>query len=203
MTPKPASKQTIAVDIDEVLTPHFQDLINWYNATYNTSLTLLDNHPTDTKNWGTDSIVEAVQRVQKFFETQEFKKSQPFEEAKSAVNQLSRRYKMISITSRDTIIEQLTREWLNQHFPELFKEAHFAAMYSLDNKAKPKAEIARSVGVDFMIDDSLEHITNASKAGIIGLLFGNYPWNQTDELPSGVVRVQNWQAVLDYFDGVS
>lgn len=197
---KPANKPMIAVDIDEVLTPHFQDLINWYNLQYGTKLTLTDNHPTDTSNWGTETIIEAVKRVQKFFETEAFKNSQPFAEAKNAVKLLSKNYEMVIITSRDTIIEKLTRDWLDHHFPELFRDAHFAAMYSLDNKARPKAVIAKDIGVEFMIDDSLEHITNAAKLGITGLLFGNYPWNQTDRLPGGVTRVKNWQEVLDYFD---
>jgi uncharacterized HAD superfamily protein len=33
-----------------------------------------------------------------------------------------------------------------------------------------------------------------------GVLFGNYPWNQVDKLPDNVVRVNNWQEVLEYFD---
>jgi uncharacterized HAD superfamily protein len=196
-----ASKGVIAVYIDEVLTPHFQYLMDWYNREYGTKLTLANNHPKTTEGWGTDKIEEAIKRVQRFFDTDEFKESKPFEEAIASVKQLSRSYEMVIITSRDTIIEHLTRGWLDRHFPELFKEAHFTAMFSLEGKNRSKAEVAKNLGVRYLIDDSLEHIEAASEAGINGLLFGDYPWNQTDKLPNGVVRVKNWKEVLEYFDG--
>ncbi|HET7827468.1 MAG TPA: hypothetical protein VFK97_01205, partial [Candidatus Saccharimonadales bacterium] len=67
-----AGKPTIAVDIDEVLAPHFQGLIDWYNAEHNTRLTLEHNHPNDPRPWGTSDYNEAIRRVQKYFDTPDF-----------------------------------------------------------------------------------------------------------------------------------
>jgi hypothetical protein len=39
-----------------------------------------------------------------------------------------------------------------------------------------------------------------AEAGVDGLLFGNYPWNQSKELPSNVRRVANWAEVKEYFN---
>ncbi|HSW78446.1 MAG TPA: hypothetical protein VLF88_00290 [Candidatus Babeliales bacterium] len=195
------NKPIIAVDIDEVLTPHFQDLIDWYNKQYGTRLTLANNHPKTPEGWGTESIEEAVKRVQEFFDTEQFRQSEPFNEAKNAAKQLSQKYDLVIITARDTIVEKITRDWISKHFPELFSDVHFAAMYSLDNRAKPKSEIAKMIGVDYLIDDSLEHITSSAAEGIKGLLFGEYPWNQVGELPEGVTRVKDWPEILEYFDG--
>lgn len=198
--PKLANKPIIAVDIDEVLTPHFQDLIYWYNNQYGTKLTLANNHPKTVEGWGTNTIEEAVKRVHKFFETESFKNSQPFEEAVSATKRISEHYEMVIVTSRDTLVEQITREWLNDYFPKLFQEVHFTAFYSLNGKARSKASVAKDAGVSYMIDDSLDHIIAAAEMGIKGLLFGNYPWNQAETLPIGVARVKDWQGILEYFE---
>jgi uncharacterized HAD superfamily protein len=195
------TSKTIAVDIDEVLMPHFQDLIDWYNKQYGTELTLLDNHPTDPRPWGTDSFEEAIRRVHRFFDTQMFKDSKPFSEAKHAVRKLSRNYEMIVITARDTILERVTRDWLDEHFKELFTATHFTARYNLEGEIQTKASVALTNKTDYLIDDALDHCEDAAKVGIKALLFGDYPWNQTDKLPKGVVRVKNWQEVLDYFEG--
>lgn len=192
------AKLVVAIDIDEVLMPHFQDLIKYYNRLYGTHLTLSDNHPKDTKNWGTSDRNEAITRVQKFFSTDEFKKSQPFEEAKQAVKMLAERYKLVVITSRDTIIEESTRQWLNEHFVELFDEVHFTSMYSLDgSKSGSKAQIGKELNIDYLIDDSFDHIQEASENNIKGLLFGDYPWNKDVTLPENVQRVKDWKEVLE------
>jgi len=194
-----SSKPIIAVDIDEVLMPHFQDLADYYNRLYGTQLTLADNHPKDTKNWGTDSFEVAVRRVQKFFETDEFKNSQPFEEAKEATRLLAEHYTLVVITSRDTLIEEVTRDWLNRHFAELFQDAHFTSLYNLEGKSTSKAAVSQAIKADYLIDDGFDHILEASRIGVRGLLFGDYPWNGHQELPPGVVRVKDWDAVLAYF----
>jgi uncharacterized HAD superfamily protein len=198
--PKTANKPIIAVDIDEVLMPHFQDLADWYNKNYGTKLTLANNHPKNTEGWGTDSFEEAVRRVQKFLVSDTFKKSKPFEEAKDAIRQLAQKYKLVVITSRDDLVRETTHRWLTTHFENLFEETHFTAMYSLKGGARHKADIAKEMGVDYLIDDSLEHIEKAIEAGITGLLFGDYPWQRKELIPTRAVRVKNWQEVLEYFD---
>lgn len=201
--PKPASKPIIAIDIDEVLTPHFQDLIDWYNRKYKTKLTLKHNHPTDPRPWGTDDINVAIRRVHGYYETPQFLNSQPYEEAIRALRHLSRDYSLVVITARDTIIEKVTRDWLDEHFGELISEAHFTARYSLMGKVRTKVSVCLEIGAEYLIDDGLENVIEASAAGIKVLLYGDYPWNETKELPPNVTRVKDWQEVLEYFDGRS
>jgi uncharacterized HAD superfamily protein len=195
------SKPIIAVDVDEVLVPHFQDLIDWYNDTYGTKLVMADNHPTDTTNWGTKSVEEAVRRVHNFYETGVFKQAVPFAEAKAAVRKLAERYKLVVVTARDTILEEATRQWLSEHFEEFFAEAHFTAQYSLEGKSRSKADVCVESGASYLVDDDLSNILKASALGVKGILFADYPWSQADELPANVTRCLDWEAVLEYFDG--
>ena len=191
--------ETIAIDIDEVLLPHFQDVITYYNNMYGTKLTLADNHAGVIANWNAESREEAIRRVQKFFDTDDFKNSKPFEEAKEAVKILSTGYRLIVVTGRDTIVRETTNNWLNQHFKDLFDEVHFTNMYSLDGNARTKLSVCKNAGVNWLIDDSYDHIAEAASGGIGGILFGEYPWNVNRSLPDNVARAKNWQAVLEHF----
>lgn len=194
------ARETIAVDIDDVLVPHVEDLITWHNREYGTDMDLVSYHSRDPKDWGSDTIEEAIKRVQKFFVTPDFLEAQPIEEALDALKKLSQRYELIVITARDGIIEEVTREWLDKHFPELFKEAHFTARFNLEGKSLSKADIGKNAGAQYLIDDTLDNVIEASKTGVTALLFGEYPWNQIDELPEGLIRLKDWQEVLEYFN---
>lgn len=194
-------RQIIAVDIDEVLLPHFQDLIAWYNGQYGTKLTLAHNHPVDPTPWGTKDIAVAVKRVHKFFETDIFQYSKPFDEALDVLVALSKTYDLVIITARDTLIEDLTREWLALHFPGLFKEIQFTAFYSLDGNRRSKAAVAKELNADFLIDDDINHCEAAAKVGIQALLFGKYPWNSVKQVSHPkIIRVTDWAGVKGYFD---
>lgn len=197
------SKPTIAVDIDEVLVPHSEHLINWYNQEYGTNLGLEDNHSPDPEVWGVKTKEEAIKRVQRYFSHPRWTEAQPLDESVAALRKLDQKYNLIVVTSRDTILEKVTRNWINQHFKEIFKAAHFVAEYNLEGKSRSKAAVCLSVGADYLIDDRLDIVKEASRVEISCILFGDYPWNQAEKLPSGVVRVKNWQEVLEYFDAES
>jgi uncharacterized HAD superfamily protein len=197
-----SNKPVIAVDCDDVLLPHFENLIDWYNSTYGTNLELADNGNEELGKWGARSIEQAIRNVQAYFETDEFKNAEPMREASTSLLHLKKDYDLIIVTARDTIIEKTTRSWVNEHFTELFEDVHFAAKYSLEGKRRSKAEILRKTGAQYLIDDSLDNIQAALDEGMKAILFGNYPWNQLDTLPDGVVRCADWLAVLEYFDGI-
>jgi uncharacterized HAD superfamily protein len=196
-----ASKQTIAVDIDDVLVPHVEDLISWHNREYGTNMDLVHYHSRNPKDWGSETIEDAIKRVQRFFTTPDFLDAQPMESAAEVLAELSKRYNLIVITSRDNIIEDVTNDWLNNHFPEVFKEAHFTARFNLEGKSGKKSAVALDAKAKYLIDDTLENVIETAEAGIDVLLFGDYPWNQIEKLPERVTRVHNWTQVLEYFDG--
>ncbi|HSX43078.1 MAG TPA: hypothetical protein VLF59_03245 [Candidatus Saccharimonadales bacterium] len=197
------SKPIIAVDIDEVLLPHFQDLMTWHNVTYGTSLTLADNGSKDISKWGAASYEDAIRRVHAFFKDEMFLSQQPFGEARQVLGWLDSCYDLVIVTARDTIIEAVTRDWLDEHFADLFKGVHFTAQYNLEGKSRTKAEALHEIGASYLIDDSPSNILPALEAGLWCVLFGDYPWNQLEPLPEGVVRCKDWDAVKEYFDGIT
>ena len=48
------------------------------------------------------------------------------------------------VTSRQHCIRQPTLAWVQEHFPDVFREVHFGNHWALEGKSKAKSEICRS-----------------------------------------------------------
>ncbi len=62
-----------------------------------------------------------------------------------------------------------------------------------------KSEACLQHNAEYLIDDLMHYIEEAATAGINGLLFGNYPWNQPTPIHPKIRRTVDWTAVLNYF----
>jgi uncharacterized HAD superfamily protein len=201
MTQNPANKPVIAVDIDDVLVPFAEGLVSHHNQTYGTKLRLEEvKHHNFGEYWGV-SHEEYLRRAWKWM-IDTHKSAMPVPGAVEAIKQLHQRYRIAVITFRSAPLKDITIGWLDRNLSGYVDEpvllgdkegtgAHIAT----------KAEVCQRIGARTLIDDHLKPIIEASEAGIQGLLFGDYPWNQAKELPDKVRRVRNWQEVLEYFDG--
>ena len=96
------------------------NLVDWHNLKYGTTLGLADNYSEDLNVWGTNSIEEAIKRVQKFFAQRHFYDAKPFQQAQKALKNLKKDYNLVVITARDVIVEKETLAWVEKHFPEVF-----------------------------------------------------------------------------------
>ncbi len=148
--------------------------------------------------WPTGSAEGAI--VFENYKNQVTTEIAPVSGAVEALGNLSTKYDVIIMTSRDITVEKITRGWLNRQFPDVFKDVHLLGNKYESVKYRPKAAVCKELGVFCLIDDSLRPIRETAAVGIKALLFGDYPWNQAKELPEGVTRAKNWQEVLEYFD---
>ncbi len=73
--------------------------------------------------------------------------------------------------------------------------------WNLDKQGRviQKSTACLEHNAQYLIDDLPYYIQAAASAGITGLLFGDYPWNQHFSSIQPVERVPNWQAVENYF----
>lgn len=73
----------------------------------------------------------------------------------------------------------------------------------LEYISKPKSVICQEIGVDVLIDDSIEHALDCSHLNMNVLLYdkqGKYNWNHYQkQLPNNVHRVFNWKQVMTQF----
>lgn len=197
------SRETIAVDADDVLGAENEAMRLFINETYG------QNHsPEDyeikgeywgywEQVWGVDQE-EAQRRYEAFIDSGVHAHLTVIEGAIDGIAELEKDYDLVVVTSRKDRFVDITHTWLSQHFPQLFKGVEFVHAWSGDKEAN-KAIICEGIGASYLIDDNLGHCTDVAEVGVIGILFGNYGWNKGKELPSGVIHIPTWQLVTDYF----
>lgn len=198
-------RQIIAVDIDDVLSRTAPSILEFSNERWGHSHTLEDFNEQLSVMWQVEGD-EASRRWQEFMESGLIEEYDVIPAAREALEQLSGKYKLIAVTSRRDSLLDITKEWLSSNYPDLIEEVIGAQIYGegkLDAHVLTKAEVLERLGADYLIDDQPKHCIGAAGVGVQAVLFGGYPWNTQFDLPDGVVRCNDWQAVLEYFDGKS
>ncbi|KAG0307338.1 hypothetical protein BGZ98_000513 [Dissophora globulifera] len=206
-----APRKVIAVDLDEVLARTSLAIAEFHNDTYGTSLTMEDFVSYDyTKIWG-GTREESIVKWRLFFDSPYFLKVEPVEGSLETLKLLkSRRYSLVIVTARQQFVADLTKKFVDRHFPGIFESIYFANHYLTEQEkmtfvSKPKSVICRDVHAELLIDDSLENAAEVARAGIPVLLFdlqGAYKWNKLEDgqqLPEKVTRVQSWKEVQSWF----
>jgi len=75
-------------------------------------------------------------------------------------------------------------------------ELIFSSNPYIKTKGKTKGEICKELGIDFMIEDSVEHSEICAKEGIKVFLL-NKPWNKNCIDHENIIRVKSWNEILD------
>jgi len=109
----------------------------------------------------------------------EMHQTPPSKECLEVVQALSKRYKLYIITARQHKFEEITRRYVEEHFPGMFSGIGLANYYGPGPRFT-KSELCKRHGCQLLIDDLKKNIQELE--GIAGLLFGKYPWNQEEGL---------------------
>ncbi len=193
------TKKIIAVDIDEVLFPFLDEFLKHHNKLYGSEL---KSHEFEAYDFGAKLNISAAEETKRIYDfTVQLSNSQvePIKLAQDSIAKLSTKYDLEIVTARHSKFEDVTIHWLETHFPKFFKNVSMIGYAPIMDKPLTKAEVCLASGAIALIDDSLLHITEAAAAGIEGILFGNYSWNQMDKLPENVTRCISWPEVLAHF----
>lgn len=200
-----STRLIIAIDVDDVLAVENEAVRLFANEHYGHTHTAED-YMVPGEYWGYWEKIQGVdpeefgRRYGEYVASGAKGRLRVVDGALEMVRRLKRDYELVIVTSREAHMVEITHEWLNTHFPATFKRVEFVALWSGSVQGS-KADICAELGAQYLIDDHVGHIELAVEQGIKGLLFGHYGWNHTAELPKQVVRVQNWQAVGEYFYG--
>ncbi|KAI8379740.1 uncharacterized protein BYT42DRAFT_569868 [Radiomyces spectabilis] len=229
---KEQQRKIIAVDLDQTLARTLEALAEWHNAVYDTDLSVHDFHTYDfSQVWG-GSKEEQYDKIRKFYESDQFHRILPIDDfALEALKMLKRRrFQLIIVTSRQQFIAEQTKKFVDRHYPGLFESIYFCnseltVAEQVEYISKPKSAICQEVGVDVLIDDSLEHALDCASLGIEVLLYdrkGEYRWNHPTvtkpsgrptltstsrhlyhkpitALPANVKRVTSWKQIIELF----
>ena len=195
------SKPTIAVDIDEVLFPHAPTLLDYHNSEHGTSFTIDQMTMYRLQQLTEDSEEVTFEKIKAYLDTHHYSQGKPVKGAIDAIKQLRMRFRLVLITARNPFYRGYTEKFIERHFAGLFDDLRYTHTLDDPDTRIPKSTLCRELEGVALIDDHLHNAIDCAEAGIQAILFGDYPWNQADELPEGVVRVKDWQGVLEYFDG--
>ncbi len=201
------AQKTIAIDVDDVLSMSAAGFAAFTNEQWGGSMQADDYTEEWAKAWGV-SVEEALKRSLLFHNSGVVGRYEPFADALPILKKLARRYTLVIMTSRQSVLKPETDVWLERHFPGLFSGIHYMGFWddvdtaTVHHRGKQtKAELCRQLGADYLIDDQAKHCVAAAEAGVRTLLFGNYGWNRDlAKLPAGVTRVHSWHEVAAYFD---
>jgi uncharacterized HAD superfamily protein len=186
-------KLIITVDYDDVIVPTAELTLWHYNKVYGTKLELKDFYSKNLAAWNVPDEATAIARVESYAMTDEFQHAEPLTDAIEIIRRLSKHHELHIVTGRADFLTQATTSMLTKHFPDIFRSIEFTNFFG--EKARPKVEVCRSLHADVLIEDNLHHATTVAECGIAVLLFGNYPWNESEHLPANIQRVQDWREV--------
>ncbi len=201
------TKQIIAIDIDDVLSDSAEALRQVVNKRLGVNLTPEDyqihgdywNHYETV--WNRHGLSDRI-KLSDIEPMMIVNQSHvlPHRGAFQTLKDLSKRYDLVIVTSRPPSWEPATEQWLNEHFPGIFKTLLFTRK-SVGSEHVSKGQICADNSVSWLIDDNVEHAQSAVDRGIDIVLFGDYGWHH--KVPSHFHRCKNWNEVLEYFNAQS
>ncbi len=200
MTKKPI----IAVDIDDVLAQGTESLRLEVNRRLGVNLEP-KHYAVPGEYWGYYEAVWQQHGLQGRISMEELNpqmiKDQShvpsFTEAYPVLARLKQDYDLVVVTARIPAFEEATHRWLKLHFADMFQGIYFAGHH---NHAKNKGELCKELGVDWLIDDNIDHAHSALEKGIKVVLFGQYGWHIGKKVDEAVVRCNDWPAIGVMFD---
>lgn len=192
-------KPILAVDVDDTILDENNAVRLYMNAYYgfkHRKEDYLIDGPFDTyweHIWNVDK--EKMSQMYEEFAHSSYKKDmKPIKNAIRVLQKLNEKYDLAIVTSRGKSVVDITHKSLDAHYPDIFRDVHFVPLWGKGEKAT-KAQICNEIGASCLIDDSFEHCKLAAEAGVNAILFGDYGWNRTQELPSRINRCKNWEEV--------
>ena len=198
-------KQTIAIDIDDVIAATNEAMRLWANKNSGVELTAEQYVVPGNDYWGYYERIWAEHGVADQLDFDVFEgeliKDQAqvplIASASLVIEELQKKYHIILVTSRNPALEAGTRVWLKEHLDGDI-ELYFAKNGRM-NIGRSKGELCKELGAFMLIDDNIEHCQSAIDNGIEAIVFGEYGWQNAHV--EGAVKCRDWPAVLDYFNG--
>jgi len=197
-------RQTIAVDIDDVLTPTNDAIRVYVNEHFGANFSVEDHtQPGDyvgyfERIWQV-SKEEADHWYNSFIHSGGLVVTEPLEGSLETITHLKERFDLVILSARHEDQVEMTHKWLLKHFPNVFSDVRFISGWYHGRKIS-KGEVCLEIGASYLIDDNVEHCMGAQENGVTALLFGEYGWSKENPVARKLHRVYDWKQVREYFD---
>ena len=188
-------KLKIGVDFDDVLFEFNYGFMQYYNSLYGTT-----HKKEDIKDYQLHILVGGTKEdifdlIDTFYSSGNHGKVMPVLGAVENMAHLEP-HELFLISARPEQTRDAVNEWLDKHFPGLFKNIYLTGLYrGVGVRTQTKEGLALSLNLDIFIEDAIKQALKISEAGIPVLLIDT-PWNQ-GELPVNVTRVYSWEEIAE------
>jgi len=179
----------IAFDMDDVLAAFQLGWIQHNNEKYGMKLTFEGIYDFSYALVMNITEEEVFRRIFEFYGTELIKNLIPIPGAVKTIAELSKDHTLFVLTSRPAEIAEMSRTWINAHYPNKFKEILFSGQISRGgfNHKVTKADICKEYKIDWLVEDAPLHAEHVAEAGInVALL--EKPWNRNVVLASPLVN---------------
>lgn len=192
----------VAVDVDEVLGRFVYTLNKFCLDHYDMTHDIDDYWVYEFAKIWNCSQEKSNEIVHEFFKSQHFNDGIPvIPGASEALTRLRNSCDLVVVTSRQHVIQDVTLEWIDRHYPELFNEVYFGNHFALEGVSRKKSDICKSIGAGVLIDDNPGYAIDCANSGINVLLFDwdmSYPWSKfpdSKEMHPLITVVRDWDEV--------
>lgn len=187
-------RKKIGIDIDDVVVKFMESYLDFHNLRLRTSFSTEDVANYHLWECGIHSSKEESMRmVSAFGSTSAFWDLPLVEGAKNGVERLSQTYDPVFVTARPKFQREITKNYFARNFPRNGYHLLFSGgVY----EGRTKAEICLDEGIPLIIEDNPLYAFDCAREGIKAILLAK-PWNREYNKHRNLVRVLNWEGVLD------
>jgi len=190
------NRALVAVDMDDVLFDFLGEFFKWHNknfsSTYKPSDMVFDKL---WEVWGGNKE-ETLEYIQSFWSETNQLKIEPISGSDTVLKKLSSKYHLAVVSARFASTSMETQAWIDKYFHGIFDEVILGVSDPMaEKRPQRKADLCLELGVKTLIDDQLVHAMECNSLGIDSILFGDLAHNQSEELPTSVIRVKNWEEI--------
>lgn len=185
----------VSCDVDDVLYHFVPSLFDWHNKAYpQFKISHKDLRHYDFREYAHalgNCRAEKSKKVHEFYGAREFRDIPLVEGAVRGIQELSSRYRLMSVTSRPPSTKVATLEAFGRDFKDKFERVVF--IDSFEKQTRSKGEVCREHGAVVHIDDLIPHLEDCANHGVGGILLDR-SWNQGN-VPKNVIRVYHWDEI--------
>jgi 5'(3')-deoxyribonucleotidase len=188
----------IAIDVDDVLADTSKAITTLFKQKHNLNFADENFYGTESwEAWKKENKEMAINSIQDFLNDENLDMIAPIDGAKEAVKKLKEKNSLVIVTGRPQANISRTREWLDYHFPDTFKEVFSTDWHDLKGEGDVnKGTICHEQGVELIIDDFPQYCLECLSVGTNVLLFDR-TWNKNFETPEGITRVFSWDHIIE------
>lgn len=193
-------KKKIALDIDDVLIDFNTGFLKFFNEKLNTSHTIKDITAYEYHTIFDVTKEKSQEIIDEFMDSFLHLETPPVVGVVEGLK-LINHHEIILISARPEKRRKLTIDWIEKHLQGLAQIHSIILTGQYHGETKKKGEIAKEIGIDMFVEDSLANAYDIANHGIPVLLFDT-PWNQDSNLPLLITRVKTWEEIVAHINKI-